>query len=334
MEQINKEQLLEGVKSLAEANQLTKQELIDAYEQGINKDARHPDLLTSRLSISTVLYYIGGLIAFMGIAALVSLNWENLNSASRILITLGTGIATYVAGALFSREERTESLAQAFFLIACLTLPVGIGVTIEQLGNDSMNYQIQSIVAALASAVFIASYWIYRKYIFSIFEIAYLTWLYFAFTAMLLENSQTTLNYLHILEYRVLIAGACYLLLAQYFVETHRSALAPVLRFFGLVAVFGAIMALGGFKPDQNIFYELLFPLLAFGAIFGSIYLHSKAYLFLGAIALIGYIIKITAEYFSAGFGWPIALIIAGLLMIGVGQFTVYMNKRYKQITA
>jgi len=41
------------------------------------------------------------------------------------------------------------------------------------------------------------------------------------------------------------------------------------------------------------------------------------------------YILKITFEYFSSGLGWPLALVIAGLAMIGVGYMSISLKKKY-----
>jgi len=48
-----------------------------------------------------------------------------------------------------------------------------------------------------------------------------------------------------------------------------------------------------------------------------------------GTIFLMAYILKITSEYFSTGLGWPIALVIAGLAMIGVGFMSFSIKKKY-----
>ena len=44
---------------------------------------------------------------------------------------------------------------------------------------------------------------------------------------------------------------------------------------------------------------------------------------------LMAYILKITSEYFSSGLGWPLALILAGLAMIGVGYMSISIKKKY-----
>lgn len=88
-------------------------------------------------------------------------------------------------------------------------------------------------------------------------------------------------------------------------------------------------MALGGWSPNQNTFWELLYPVIAFGIIYFSVYLKSRVLLIFGALFLIGYILKLTGEYFTSGLGWPLALVLAGLAVMLVGYYTVRINKKY-----
>ena len=88
-------------------------------------------------------------------------------------------------------------------------------------------------------------------------------------------------------------------------------------------------MALGGFQPNQDAFWELIYPVIIFGALFTSVYIKSKSVLTMGTIFLMIYILKITAEYFSTGLGWPLALVIAGLMMIGAGYMSITIKAKY-----
>ena len=65
------------------------------------------------------------------------------------------------------------------------------------------------------------------------------------------------------------------------------------------------------------------------GIIFLSIYVKNKAFLVFGSMFLMGYILKITSEYFAQSLGWPLALVIAGLALIATGYFSFYLNKKY-----
>ena len=51
--------------------------------------------------------------------------------------------------------------------------------------------------------------------------------------------------------------------------------------------------------------------------------------LVVASVMLMGYIMKLTSEYFAGDLGWPLALVIAGLLLMAVGYLAFVMNKRY-----
>ena len=58
-----------------------------------------------------------------------------------------------------------------------------------------------------------------------------------------------------------------------------------------------------------------------------SVHLRSKALLTFGSLFLGAYLAKITGEYFSDSMGWPLALAVLGLLLMGVG-FLAFRLKR------
>ena len=98
---------------------------------------------------------------------------------------------------------------------------------------------------------------------------------------------------------------------------------------FWVVLFLASSLALGGLEPNQNVFWELIYSLLVFGIICLSAFVKSKSFLIFGVIFLVVYILKITSEYFSSGLGWPLALVLAGFAIMGVGYWAVRLNKKY-----
>ena len=129
----NKEQALLYVKSLAEQKILTREELIASYDSAsgiVEKDSK-------KIGIAEILYYIGGGIVFLGIVILVFQNWDTFGFATKLLATLGAGIAAYVTGVLFAHDPRTENVGSAFYLISALVMPVGLFVVLDHAGIDT-----------------------------------------------------------------------------------------------------------------------------------------------------------------------------------------------------
>jgi hypothetical protein len=283
------------------------------------------------VSASDVLYYIGGGIVFLGISVLIWQNWAQLNFFSKILATLGAALACYIVGILFQRREQTNGIRSAFHLISALTFPIGFYVLFDQLNLNPNDVSMQLLVSGFLLVFYLISLFFFRKTVFTLFSIIFGSWFYFSLTSFILRSGPSSII-TDFQNYQILTLGLCYLLLAWAFSEDSSKgqySLTGALNGFGSLFFLGAAMALGGWKPNQNIFWELFFPVIVFFFIFSSLRAKSKVLLTFGAIFLMIYILKITAEYFTTGLGWPLALVIAGLLLIAIGYGTFHLRKKY-----
>lgn len=323
---MNKDELLRQIQSLAAQRLLTREELNAAYDAGAGTGPEQA--LTGRLSFSTILYYLGGAIVYIGISILIGQNWSALTPFVRILVTLGSGVAAYIAGVLFNRDERTGDAALAFFLIAALTIPVGLHVVFDQAGVDVATHGTQSLISGILLCTFAASYFVFRRHLFTLFSIGFGTWFFFSFTG-LLTGSNPIFSDVKFFEYRWLAVGASYMLLGYSFSRSDAAALSGPLYGFGSLAFLSAGLALGGWPPNQNTFWEIIYPGLAFGIVFLGAHLKSRALLTFGSVFLMLYITKITTEYFTIGLGWPLALVLCGLLLIAVGYLYFRLSRKH-----
>jgi len=320
-----KESLLNKIAEFARNHLVSKEEVVSAYERGAGVEPQK----AHRLGLAEILYYIGGAIVFLGIAVLVWQNWGRYGVTTKIIATLGGGIAAYVVAVLLSYYD-LDRVEQAFFLISALATPLGLYITLDNAGYDVSGAGVGSFIFGLLLAVYLISYLVFKKEIFNIFSIIFGTIFFFGITSLIAGP----VNYLDLekfIEYRFLAVGLTFIFLGYSYAlaQDKKTFLSGPLYFFGLIAFLGSSLALGGWTPNQNVFWELIFPGLVLGAIFLSIYLKSKAFLAVGAFFLMAYIVKITAEYFTEGLGWPLALVLAGFAMIAVGYFSVYLNKKY-----
>src|SRR6185369_5327816 len=99
---MDKHELLLEVHRLANAGQLTQAEVLSAMT---GQTLPAEDILKRRLSISEIMYYIGGGIIFLGIVILVDQNWDSFNTVLRIATTLGSCAAAFIVAILFNRYE-------------------------------------------------------------------------------------------------------------------------------------------------------------------------------------------------------------------------------------
>jgi len=323
---MGKEKLLATIQELAAKGLLNKDELVRAYMQGKGLKGAPPG---THWNVSRVLYYIGGAIVLIGIGVLLWQNWSSLPTSAKILSTFGSGIAAYLVAVLLSQDERFGEVAQAFHLISAFSLPIGLSITFDAAGFSLASAGVQSLMSALLFASYALSYWVFRQNLFIVFAILFGTWLYYSVATYLAQDYHARLRPDQFYEYLTLVAGTSYMLLGYFFAANKKPELAGWLYGGGALAFLGAALALGGWAPNQNLFWEIIFPGLAFGGIFLSVYLKSRAVLIVSSLYIMGYILKITGEYFTQSIGWPFALVIVGFLLIALGYFTVYLNKKY-----
>jgi len=322
---MDKQTLLGEIKQASGQKIITRDEVLGAFDAGQSPANQS---IHKKIGLTDIMYYIGGAIVVLGIGILIFQNWERLNTPVQILATLGTAIAAYVVGVLFNRYPNLSGPSVAFFLISALLLPLGLYITLDKAGVDVNTAGTAVFVSALMLAVFLASYFIFKKSLFTLFAIVAGTSLFFALVGWIVESN----HYLYdakITEYEFLVTGLVYMLLGYSFSLAVQEKLSGLLYGFGSLAFLGAALTLQGFSPDQNAFWELVFPLLVFGIIILSVWLKSKTFLVFGSLFLIGYIFKLTGEYFQENLGWPLALVLAGLIIIGISYYAVRISKKY-----
>jgi len=322
---MKKEEILSQIVEACAKGLVTKQEVLSAYEQGKQTSGQ----AGTHVSVSKVLYYIGGIIVLLGIAVLVWQNWAQLSVMTRVLATLGSGIAAYLVAVFLSREQRFYELAQAFHIISAFLLPTGLFVVFDAAGVDVYTSGMQSVISGILLITYAATYWVFRRDLFVAFSVLFTTWFYYSFATYLVRDLQGTLAPETFYEYLTLVAGLSYGVLAYFFAQRNQARVAGWLYGLGTLGFLGAALSLGGWFPDRNVFWEIMFPGLSFGAIFLSIYVKSRSMLIIGALYLMAYILKITSEYFAQSLGWAFTLVVVGFLLIALGYGVVYINKKY-----
>ena len=322
---MNKENILKSIGQLICQGALTKEELLEVYAKSTRTDKQ--ETLSKQSRISNILYYIGGGIVFLGICIFVGTNWSQLSDFTKILATLGASVMMYGAGTLLSRYANVKKICDAFYFIAGLVAPLGIFVTADIAGMNTGSAGFHSFVAAIVLGVNLLYYYIDRRNVFFTFSVIFGTWLFFGLTTFLI-GGRPFMNW-DFIKYRWLAAGLTHMTLGYALKDSDKKGLTPYLYGFGVVEFLTAGLCLGGWAPNQGVLWEIIFPGLTFGIIFLSVYLKSKSFLIFGTMYLMFYILKITNEYFTSGFGWALSLIVVGFALMGVGYFAFYLNKKY-----
>lgn len=321
---MDKVTLLDAVRSLAASGELTEAEVVAAVREVAG--APDTEVVERSRRYSRVLYFIGGGVIFIGIVAFIAQVWTDLGPVMHVVVTLGAGLAAFTAGVLLSRHGRLGAAGPAFFLVAALVLPIGMAVALDESGLDPARLGLQSLMSLILLAAFLAAHRLFRHPSLLVYAIAYGTWAFFAITGFM-AGPDPRFAEEEFYEYRILAVGLAFMVLGWAFSGTEREGLTGPLYAFGSAAFLGAALALGDWKPSQNVFWELVFPGLVFIVLYLSVALKSKALLTFGSLGLGAYLAKITGEYFSDSMGWPLALILLGFLLMGVGYLTFRLKR-------
>jgi hypothetical protein len=85
----------------------------------------------------------------------------------------------------------------------------------------------------------------------------------------------------------------------------------------------------GVFDAVEGTPLEIVFLAVAAGFVYLSVALHSRTLLFVATAAILAYTAWFTGEYFADSVGWPIALMVFGLVMIGLSALAFRIDRHY-----
>lgn len=116
--------------------------------------------------------------------------------------------------------------------------------------------------------------------------------------------------------------------LCGHWIRTHTiSRVAPAFWYFlGSFLFFSAVMGL-----LYDTAFDILFVIFPAAALYISLQIRSRALLASSLLAILSFISYYTFKYFADTIGWPIAMMITGMLLIGLCSFAMKMNKRIQE---
>ena len=314
--------------------------LLSELETALNTGELNPDAVSKVLKkytkssneagnkLMSILYFIGGGIVFMGIAFWIAQEWDHFGSIAKIICTLGISIGFFTSAVLLHSHEENSVLSGVFFLISALLMPLGLGVTYDELDFNVESFMLGTQISGILSAVFITSYFLFKRNLLLFIAIVFTSCLILILTDWMVSDKFLQDDFDFNL-YRLFFLGLAWMFLGYAFEDSERDALSSYLYSFGVIAVLSTGLVLGNWEPNQNIFWELIYPGLALGIVFLSTVVKSRAFLIFGSLGFGAHLCKITAEYFSDSLGWPLALILMGFTLIGIAFAAVRIKNKY-----
>ena len=272
-------------------------------------------------SLTRLLYVVGGLLVVLGIIYFMSQLWGDMSASLRILITLGVGLVFAGAGSLFLVQEPAKDLGNVFHSIGGCLIPGGALVTLDEVFPNVSSTGPVALTVGLVFLFYLALVIYHRRVVVNFFAFATGTAFIYLLSDSLLPNAGA--NYY---AYLTMVIGLSYVLYGIAFTGGWNDRLIPLLNFFGPLGFYGAAYS----RLANTQLMELVYPFLAFGGLALSVVLiKSRIALTISTLAVISYVVYLTREYFADSIGWPVALIILGFIVIGLGYLSVNLNKRY-----
>jgi hypothetical protein len=264
--------------------------------------------------LTRVLGYLGGTFVFAGIGVFVALQWDSMGPAARVIITLGSGVAACALALIAAGDARYERAATPLFLMAAALEPTGMLVAFSEYGTGGDWRWAGLITAGVMAIQFGAIFGALRQStpLFLTIAFAALAWC----TALDLADADE--------EVTALVAGSS-LLLASVGVDRtpHRTITAPFYLLGGAAALYGL------FDLVQDTPLEIVFLAAAAGLVYTSAAVRSRSLLAVSIAAILAYTGYFTGEHFADSIGWPLALVVFGLIMIGLSAMAVRIDRNY-----
>ena len=301
---------LEEIAALARQHGLSAGEI--AAAMGASPSATQES--RGRVVLVRVLGFLGGTFVFAGIGVFIALQWSQMNSAARVVVTLGSGLAAFALAIISSREPRFEKATTPLLLVAAALEPTGMLVAFQEFGSGG-DWRLAGLITSAVMAVqFAATFGSVRRSapLFMAVLFATLFW-------------WTALDLLDVRDNVIaLVVGGSMFLSAIGIDRTEHRDITPVWYLFGAAAFL-----YGFFDIVEHTPFEIAFLAIAAAFVYLSVVLHTRTLLVVATLAIIAYTGWFTGEHFASSVGWPIALIAFGMFMIGLSALAFRIDRDY-----
>lgn len=125
-----------------------------------------------------------------------------------------------------------------------------------------------------------------------------------------------------------LIVGIMLMSISYSLGKSPHALLAPFGYFIGSVCTMA-----GSFEIIENSPLEILLLGITSGFIYLSTIVKSRTLLFASSLGMLCYIGYFSAEHFTNSAAWPLALVMFGLIMVGLASFVFKLNRQIKDET-
>jgi hypothetical protein len=307
-----KQEAIAQVVALAEVHGITLEELTSALGRR-EIDANKKDAFT----LTRVFSYLGGIFILSGLCAFIALLWGDLNSAARIILTLGSGLVCFIMAYTKALHDTGRSHITVWVVLSALLQTTGLFVAVIEFSTGGGDVR---VAALLIFGVLAAQYGLCFA------KVKRTSFLFFCivFAVGALVN---LCDLLHV-PYNVtsFICGAGLLALSYGIQRTPYNSICGFGYFVGSMSLLWV-----GFDVLSGTPLEIAYVAIAGLMLYASTLVNSRSMLITATLALFSYISYFTAEHFADSLGWPLCLMLLGGVFFGIGKLALRLNTQLKQ---
>ncbi len=307
----NKQEALAEIVAIATRHHIGADEIAAALGHEKTPQARDA---RQKSVVARLFSYIGGTLIFSGLCVFVTMFWDDFTPFFRVLITFGTGVAMFIAAMGCARHPARQALVAPLILASAFFQPGGMFVMFDEYGSGGDFRHAVLVISGVLLFQYVMSFISVRREMLA--WLALLTGGIFFVTAADLLGIDDNLI--------AMAAGISYLCIA--------TALNDKLsvRHGGFWHMVGAILLMGGFYDVvENTMFEVTFPGLCALLVYLSIVVKSRSLLAVSTLGLIWYIGDYAFDMFADDGLFPLALIAAGGVFMGLGSLAMRLDRAF-----
>ncbi len=318
--------------------------------------------------IKKICAYLGGVFLLSGIGTYTAMFWADMGSFMHIFITLGVGFMLFGVLVVALREQKFPQLVIPLVILAALMQTTGWFVTIHELFPQGKAFrQAIAFVTGIMAIQQATLFYHYRRPLFCLIALifAYL-FLHTVLDLAGMEESPIELlmggtlvllakfmsnSTQRSLTPLAIILGFCWFnagLHGMISLEYNSRIASIITGLSGCAAAYGLqcngrypllsgfgylcgsmIFYTGFFDLVSHTPYELVYLAVAVGMLYVCTLLRSTALLVTSLIAILGFIAYFTNAHFLNVIGWPVVLMLAGIVLLGLSACAVKIRRAF-----
>lgn len=307
----NKQEALAEIVDIATRHKISADEISVALNHSTSVQARDDK---QKSVVSRLFSYIGGTLIFSGLCVFVGMFWDDFSPFFRVLITFGTGVGLFIAAMGAAKNVNRQALVTPLILASAFFQPGGMFVMFDEYGGGGDFRHAVLVISGALLFQYVMSFVSVRREILVSLALIFGS-IFFVTTADLLDISHNM---------TALALGISYLCLA--------TALNNKLsvRYCGFWHMVGAFLLLGSFYDMvEGSMLEVTFPGLCALLVYLSIVVKSRSLLTVATLGLIFYIGDYAYDVFADNGLFPLALIAAGGVFMGLGSLAMRLDRKF-----